>query len=36
MRTVFLDAGFPLLPVVVLTAWAAVGTFLTARTFRWE
>ena len=26
----------PSLPLLVLAAWAAVGTFLTARTFRWE
>jgi ABC-2 type transport system permease protein len=36
MRTVFLDAGFPALPLVVLAGWAAIGTFLTARTFKWE
>ncbi|MGJ9412458.1 ABC transporter permease [Aeromicrobium sp. CF4.19] len=36
LRTAF-DTGAPgLLPVVVLTAWAAVATALTARTFRWE
>ncbi len=36
MREAFLDGAFPLLPLAVLLAWAAVGTFLTARTFRWE
>ncbi|WP_370188753.1 ABC transporter permease [Aeromicrobium sp.] len=36
LRTAF-DAGtVDLLPLVVLAAWAAVGTALTARTFRWE
>ena len=36
MRTALIDGGFPLLPVIVLAAWAAVGTVLTARTFTWE
>lgn len=36
MRTVFLDSAFPATPLVVLAVWAGVGTFLTARTFRWE
>jgi ABC-2 type transport system permease protein len=36
MRTVFLDSAFPVLPLTVLAAWAAVGTVLTARTFKWE
>ena len=36
MRTVFLDSAFPVLPLMVLAAWAAVGTVLTARTFKWE
>ncbi len=36
MRTVFLDAGFPALPLLVLAAWAVLGTYLTARTFKWE
>jgi ABC-2 type transport system permease protein len=36
MRSVFLDGAFPVLPLLVLVAWAAIGTVLTARTFRWE
>lgn len=36
MRTVFLDSAFPVMPLVVLAAWAGAGTFLTSRTFRWE
>ncbi|HET8718440.1 MAG TPA: ABC transporter permease [Nocardioidaceae bacterium] len=36
MRTVFLDGGFPLMPVLVLLVWACAGTVLTARTFSWE
>ena len=36
MRDALLDGAFPLGPVLVLAAWAAVGTFLTSRTFRWE
>lgn len=36
MRTAFLDAGFPVVPLLVLACWTAVGTVATARTFRWE
>ncbi len=36
MRTALLDGGFPVLPLLVLALWAALGTVLTARTFRWE
>ncbi len=36
MRTVFLDSAFPALPLLVLAAWAVLGTILTARTFKWE
>ncbi len=36
LRTSLIDGAFPLVPVLVLAAWAAIGTFLTARTFRWE
>ncbi len=36
MRTAFLDAAFPVGPLLVLLAWTLVGTALTARTFRWE
>ena len=36
MRTAFLDGGFPVVPLLVLAGWTAVGTALTARTFTWE
>jgi hypothetical protein len=36
MRTAFLDAGFPAVPLLVLLGWTVLGTVLTARTFRWE
>ena len=36
MRTAFLDAAFPVGPLLVLLVWTLVGTALTARTFRWE
>ena len=36
MRAAFLDAEVDVRALVVLAAWAAVGTFLTARTFKWE
>ncbi len=36
MRTALIDGGFPTLPLIVLAAWAALGTLLTARTFKWE
>ncbi len=36
MRTAFLDAGFPVVPLLVLAGWTVVGTALTARTFTWE
>jgi hypothetical protein len=36
MRTAFLDAGFPVVPLLVLAVWTALGTALTARTFTWE
>ncbi len=36
LRTVFLDAGLPVVPLLVLAGWTAVGTLLTARTFTWE
>jgi cytochrome c oxidase assembly protein subunit 15 len=36
LRAALIDGAFPLVPVLVLAAWAAVGTVLTARTFRWE
>ena len=36
LRAALLDAGLPVVPLLVLAAWAAVGTALTARTFKWE
>lgn len=36
MRTAFLDAGLPVVPLLILTGWTVVGTALTARTFTWE
>ncbi|HYO40366.1 MAG TPA: ABC transporter permease [Nocardioidaceae bacterium] len=36
MRTALLAGDIPVLPLLVLAAWAMVGTVLTARTFRWE
>jgi len=36
MRTSLLDGSLPAVPLLVLAAWAAVGTLLTARTFTWE
>ncbi len=36
MRTALIDGGFPTVPLLVLAVWAAVGTLLTARTFKWE
>jgi ABC-2 type transport system permease protein len=36
MRTALLAGDIPLLPLLVLAAWAVLGTVLTARTFTWE
>ncbi len=36
MRSALIDGTFPGLQLAVLVAWAAVGTVLTARTFKWE
>ncbi|NUR06984.1 MAG: ABC transporter permease [Nocardioidaceae bacterium] len=36
MRDALLDGGLPVVPLLVLAAWTAVGTALTARTFTWE
>ena len=36
MRSVLDDATVPGVPLLVLLAWGALGTALTARTFRWE
>ena len=36
MRAALVDASIDARSLLVLTAWAVVGTVLTARTFRWE
>jgi ABC-2 type transport system permease protein len=36
LRDALLEGVFPAVHVLVLVLWAALGTFLTARTFRWE
>ena len=36
MRTVFLESGFPVMPLAVLAVWTGVGTYLTSKTFKWE
>lgn len=36
MRAALVDGTFPAGALLVLAGWAALGTFLTARTFRWE
>jgi ABC-2 type transport system permease protein len=36
LRTALLGADLPVVPLLVLAGWTAVGTTLTARTFRWE
>jgi ABC-2 type transport system permease protein len=36
LRAALIDGAFPATQLLVLVAWAAVGTFLTARTFKWE
>jgi ABC-2 type transport system permease protein len=36
LRDALIDGVFPGVHVLVLLLWAALGTFLTARTFRWE
>ena len=36
MRISFLQGDFPSTQLLVLAVWAAIGTFLTARTFSWE
>lgn len=36
MRTAFIDGGVGWASLGVLALWAAVGTILTARTFKWE
>jgi ABC-2 type transport system permease protein len=36
LRAALVEGAVPVVPLVVLAAWTAVGTALTARTFRWE
>ena len=36
MRAALVDARLDLTAIVILVAWGVLGTFLTARTFRWE
>ena len=36
MRAALMDGTFPVVPLLVLAAWTAVGTALTSRTFKWE
>lgn len=36
LRAALIDGTVPVVPLIVLAAWAAVGTALTSRTFTWE
>ncbi len=36
LRAALMDGTLPVVPLLVLAAWAAVGTLLTSRTFKWE
>lgn len=36
LRASLMDGTLPVVPLLVLAAWAAVGTVLTSRTFKWE
>jgi ABC-2 type transport system permease protein len=36
VRAALMDGVVPVVPLVVLALWAAVGTVLTSRTFKWE
>lgn len=36
LRATLMDGSVPVVPLVVLAVWAAVGTVLTSRTFKWE
>lgn len=36
LRAAFLDGSLPVVPLLVLAAWAVAGTLLTSRTFSWE
>ncbi|HEU4513434.1 MAG TPA: ABC transporter permease [Nocardioidaceae bacterium] len=36
LRAALTDGSMPVVPLLVLAVWTAVGTVLTARTFKWE
>lgn len=36
LRTALIDGAVPVVPLLVLVAWAVLGTALTSRTFKWE
>ena len=36
LRAALIDGAVPVVPLLVLAAWTAVGTVLTSRTFKWE
>lgn len=36
LRDALMDGSVPVVPLLVLAAWTAVGTALTSRTFKWE
>jgi ABC-2 type transport system permease protein len=36
LRAALMDGTVPVVPLLVLAAWAVLGTVLTARTFKWE
>ena len=36
LRTALMEGATPVVPLLVLAAWAAAGTALTSRTFKWE
>jgi ABC-2 type transport system permease protein len=36
LRAALMDGVVPVVPLLVLAVWAAVGTALTSRTFKWE
>ncbi len=36
LRSALMDGTLPVVPLLVLAVWAAVGTVLTSRTFKWE
>ena len=36
LRAALMDGVVPVVPLLVLTVWTAIGTALTSRTFKWE